>query len=391
MASGNMIVTLVAQTRKWSSGLQRAGRDTMTFGKIAMRGFQMGAAALITLTASLARAIPYLANMGAESRKADVQLKFMLENMNGISSATDATIKRMSAYATTVSKATGIDDEQIKAVQKKLLMFKAVRDSADKMGGSFDRATQAAIDLAAGGFGEMESNASKLGKMLEDPANKLDSLSRAGVTFTEQEKQKIRVLAESGRELEAQELILGKIEGRVKGLAEASATPFDKMNQQFQEMGDTIGEAMLPHLEEMNKRISKWLSSPEGKKDLEAIVEAFVNMAEAINSVVGMVIDLMHAWRDATGELKKYNDQNSVFAPGGGGRGGRRFYGSGGAGTPSAGTGNNGPGTGPFGGTSGRGMVAPIINFNSPIDSVSAGREVARVLADYNRSNGRRR
>jgi len=104
-----------------------------------------------------------------------------------------------------------------------------------------------------------------------------------------------------------------------------------------------------------------------------------------------MVIDLMHAWRDATGELKKYNDQNSVFAPGGGGRGGRRFYGSGGAGTPSAGTGNNGPGTGPFGGTSGRGMVAPIINFNSPIDSVSAGREVARVLADYNRSNGRRR
>jgi hypothetical protein len=352
-----------------------------------MRGFQMGAAALITLTASLARAIPYLANMGAESRKADIQLKFMLENMNGVSAATDATIKRMSAYADTVSKATGIDDEQIKAVQKKLLMFKAIRGSADQMGGSFDRATQAAIDLAAGGFGEMESNASKLGKMLEDPANKLDSLSRAGVTFTQTEKEKITVLAESGRQLEAQEMILGKIEDRVKGLAEASATPFEKMTQQFNQMGDAIGEAMLPYLEDMNKQISVWLASPQGKEDLAAIVEAFVNMAKAINSVVGFVIDLMHAWRDATNALKSYNNQNSVFSPGGGGRGGRRFYGSGGAGTPS---GPNGAPGGPGVVADRQGMTAPIINFNAPIDSVSAGREVARVLNEFNRSNGNR-
>jgi hypothetical protein len=44
---------------------------------------------------------------------------------------------------------------------------------------------------------------------------------------------------------------------------------------------------------------------------------------------------------------------------------------------------------------SGPGIVAdranaPIINFNAPIDSVSAGREVARVLADYSRANGAR-
>ena len=381
MASGNMIVTLVAQTRKWSSGLQKAGRDTMTFGSIAKRGFQLGAAALVSLVASLSRAIPYLANMGAESRKADIQLRFMLENMNGVSAATDKTVERMAAYATTVSKATGIDDEQIKAVQKKLLMFKSVRKSADVMSGSFDRATAAAIDLAAGGFGEMEANAIKLGKMLEDPANKLDSLSKAGVLFTQTEKDKITVLAESGRKLEAQELILAKIEARVKGLAEESATPFDKMMQQFADMGDTIGEAMLPHLEEMNRQISAWLSSPEGKKDLAAIVEAFVNMAKAINSVVGMVIDLMNAWRKATSELKAYNDENTVFGRGGGGRGGRRFYGSGGLdNTPS----------GPNRPADRQPSNAPVINFNAPIDSVSAGREVARVLADFNRSNGRR-
>jgi len=379
MASGNMIVTLVAQTRKWSSGLQRAGKDTMTFGKVASRGIQMGALALVGLVSSLSRAIPALANMGAESRKADIQLRFMLQNMNGISQATDNTVKRMAAYADKVSKATGIDDEQIKAVQRKMLMFKSVRKSADQMGGSFDRATKAAIDLASGGFGEMESNASKLGKMLESPATKLDSLSRAGVVFTDTEKKKIIALAESGKKLEAQDLILSKIEGRVKGLSEASATPFDKMVQQFRQMGDTIGEALLPYLEDMNTRISEWLSSPQGRKDLQDIVQAFVDMAKAINLVVGFVIDLKNAWDDATKKIKGYNDENSVFKNGGGGRGGRRFYGSGGT---------SGSNSGPT--TPADRYGATIINFNAPIDSVSAGREVARVLADYQRSNGGR-
>lgn len=382
MASGNMIVTLVAQTRRWSSGLQRAGRDSMTFGKIATRGFQMAVAAAVTIVTALARVIPALAAMGAESRKADIQLRFMLQNMNGISAATDKTVQRMAKYADTVSRATGIDDEQIKAIQKKLLMFASIRKSADRMGGSFDRATKAAMDLAAGGFGEMESNAIKLGRMLEDPATKLNTLSRAGVVFTDQERRKITVLAESGRKLEAQELILGKIEGRVKGLSEASATPFEKLIQQFNQIGDAIGEAMLPYLEQMNKEISAWLSSPQGKEDLKTIVDAFVNMAKAINTVVGAVIDLMNAWKAATGELAAYNKENTVFSPGGAGRGGRRFYGSGG---------NNNAPSGPTTPADRNPSSAPIINFNAPIDSVSAGREVARVLADYNRSNGGRR
>jgi len=31
-----------------------------------------------------------------------------------------------------------------------------------------------------------------------------------------------------------------------------------------------------------------------------------------------------------------------------------------------------------------------IVNFNTPVDSVSAGREVSRVLSDFQRANGRR-
>jgi len=372
MAVPNMIVTLAMNATKYSQGLKKAGSQTMTFGSFTTKAFNMAKTAMLALTLAAIRVLPAIANMGAESRKADIQLKFMLENMQGVSKATDAAVKRMSAYATQVSKATGIDDEQVKAVQKKLLMFKTLRTTVDDLGGTFDRTTMAAIDLAAGGFGDMEQNAIKLGRMLENPLKNLNAMNRAGVTFTETERAKIIALQESGDLMGAQELILAKVEERVKGLAEASATPFEKMTQQFMEMGDTIGEAMLPALEEMNLKITAWLASPQGQEDLANIVQAFVAMAEAINLVVGGVIGLMNAWKDATGQLDAYvKSQEGVT-----GSGGSRFY---------------VPGVTPVSTpTTSQASTAPVINFNAPIDSVSAGREVARVLADYNRSNGNR-
>jgi hypothetical protein len=378
MASGNMIVTLVANTRRWSSGLQRAGRDTTSFGRVVSRGLQIGAAALIGLVASLSRVVPALLSMGAESRKADIQLRFLLENMQGISKATDETTKRMAAYADRVNKATGVDDEQIKVVQQKLLVFKNVRKSADTTGAAFDRATSAAVDLASGGFGTLETNAKLLGRMLEDPTKNLDKLNRAGITFTETEKKKIAQLAESGRLYEAQDMILESIEGRVKGLAEESATPLEKLNAQFQQLGDEIGERMLPFLDEAVGKITAFLSTAEGKRTLERIIKSFEDMARNINFVVDALISLAEWWDKAATEAKKYNDETVQ----GSSKGGRRYsmYDDE---VPTT------PGLDPFGGTSrmGKGI---IVNFNAPVDSVSAGREVARVLADYNRSNGRR-
>jgi len=380
MAVGNMIVTLVAQTKKWSSGLQKAARDTTSFGSFAQRGFGLAAGALASLTYSLFRAIPMLAQMGAESRKADIQLKFMIENMDGAGKATDEAVKQMALYAKRVSIATGIDDEQIKAVQRKMLMFKSVRKTADEMGGSFDRATKAAIDLAAGGFGSMETNAIKLGKMLESPTANLNALNRAGVVFTDAEKRKIQLLDESGRKYEAQDFILGKIEGRVKGLAEASSTPFERMQQQFRQIGDKIGTAMLPNLEEMNKQIGRWLSSRQGKQDLKDIVQGFVDLSGAIKDSAIFAKDFFEWMSKSKTFIRNLLDTpidqlGNLFRP----DGWNTHQGGGGGGGVGGGNGRHPSPT-----------LTPIINFNAPIDSVSAGREVSRVLADYQRAAGRR-
>ena len=370
MAIPNMIVTLVANTTKYASGLRGAAKSTQSFGDFAAKAFKLTAASVVGIGVALANVIPTLANMGAESRRADIQLKFMLENMQGISTATNATVARLSKYATTVQKATGIDDEQIKSVQKKILVFKSLRATAGQLGGTFDRATKAAIDLAAAGFGDMEANAIKLGRVLDNPTKNLNALARAGITFTDVEKQKITALIKSGDLLSAQDIILKSIEKRVGGIAEKAATPFDKLNGQFQEMGDTIGTAMLPALDQLNTKLGAWLSSKKGKEDLQQIVDAFVAMATAINTVVGAILDLRDAWKDATQAAKNYNS---------------RFYSPNAPSSP-----RNLDKTGPTTPADRQGAARVTVNFNTPVDSVSAGREVARVLADYNRVAGAR-
>jgi hypothetical protein len=177
-------------------------------------------------------------------------------------------------------------------------------------------------------------------------------------------------------------LVLQSVEDRVKGIAEASATPFEKMNAQFQQIGDSIGEAMLPALEDMNTEVSAWLSTPQGRKDVQAIADAFISAAYGIKEMANFLRDV----RNLLEQIKPFTDlldQIGKFVI-------QNRFGfitelpnqlSGGGRVP----GSNGGGGGGRMGTKGI-----VVNFNAPVDSVSAGREVARVLADYSRANGLR-
>jgi phage-related minor tail protein len=171
-----------------------------------------------------------------EARIANDKLGAVLDTM-GFGEATD----RVSAYAESLEKTIAVDADVIKATQTKLATFNQLTKSVGKAGGAFDRATKAALDMAAAGFGTAEGNAVQLGKALQDPIKGLASLAKSGVTFTQVEKDKIAALVESGKLLEAQDLVLKAIEGQVAGTAEASASSFDKMKFAIAGVSDTFG------------------------------------------------------------------------------------------------------------------------------------------------------
>jgi hypothetical protein len=189
---------------------------------------------------------------GEAAATANARIAQINDSMGLFGDSTKIVNERLIAYANATARATGVDQNSIKATQAKLLTFKELAQTADQVGGAFDRATAAAIDMAAAGFGEAEMNAVQLGKALNDPIKGITALAKSGVTFTEQEKDKIKTLVESNRTLEAQNLILAAIETQVGGTAEATANDSDKMKVAFSQVSESIGLILLPMFQQLS-------------------------------------------------------------------------------------------------------------------------------------------
>ena len=241
-------------------------------------GLSLGA-----LTRSLGNAVQAAEKVVKSNRR----LEQVAESMNLFGNATKTTTDRLKKYADSLELTTGVEAETIKLVQAKILTFKEIGKTAGEVGSEFDRATMAALDLAATGFGSAESNAVQLGKALQDPIKGITALARAGVTFTTQEKQKIKTLVESNKLSEAQNLILSALEKQVGGVAAATASSSDKIRNAFGQIEDAVGLALLPALDDF----AAYLGSTEGQKDLEEFGKDLADIASAVFELAGAIVD----------------------------------------------------------------------------------------------------
>jgi hypothetical protein len=224
------------------------GRLTSPMEKIGAVSRSLAPAAVVGLTALTGMGVGAV-RAAEEAQVADNRLRNIVDSMGLFGNQADTVTQRLFDFADATELATAVDGDLLRSTQAKLLTFANLAKTADQVGGAMDRATLAAIDLAAAGFGEAEQNAVQLGKALQDPVKGITALARSGVTFTEQEKEKIATLVESGKVLEAQDMILSAIETQVGGTAEATATGSAKMAVAFNMMSDEIGKVLLPLVE----------------------------------------------------------------------------------------------------------------------------------------------
>jgi hypothetical protein len=148
-----------------------------------------------------------------------------------------------------------VDGDDILAVQAKLATFENVIKNTAGTAEIFERATKAAFDLQAAGFGEGTQNAVQLGKALQDPIKGMTALSRSGVTFTAVEQEKIKAMVQSGKMLDAQRFLLAAVEKQVGGVAKATANDSDRMVIAFGAIKEALGTALLPTL----KKLTDWM------------------------------------------------------------------------------------------------------------------------------------
>jgi hypothetical protein len=260
-------------------------RLTTPIEKVAAVSRSLAPAAVIGLTALTGMAVSAV-RAAEEAQVANDRLDAVAKSMNLFGSQTDKVTDRLKEFAEANERSLAVDADIIKATQTKLFTFKNLAQTADEVGGAMDRATLAALDLAAAGFGEAEQNAVQLGKALQDPIKGITALARSGVTFTEQEKEKIKTLVETGKVLEAQNLILSAIETQVGGTAAATATGSAKMSLAFLAMQDALGEALMPVFEALVPLVTDffgWVGDNIGV--MTALAAVFGLLAVAILAV----------------------------------------------------------------------------------------------------------
>ena len=174
---------------------------------------------------------------------------------------------------------TDIEEMAVKIGQGTLASVQGARDAAGVLltfksisGQTFKDVLALSQDLAAVGFGSIKTAALQLGKALEEPEIGLSALRRVGVSFTEQQKEQIKVMSLTGKQSEAQAMIIKALKEQVGGAGEGAA---GGLAGAF----DTLGENMTLFFER----------NVVGKLTVTGLTVAVQGLADAIGFFVGEI------------------------------------------------------------------------------------------------------
>ena len=268
-ALGGDVETLGDKSEKASRDMERI---SSVIGKI---GAALAGGALYSAVISATR----------EQERVTAQLEQRLRSTQG---AVGLTRDELLSMASAMQQVTTYGDEAVIPAQALLLTF-------TKIGGDvFPRALEAVLDMSVAMEQDLKSAAIQVGKALNDPVQGITALSRAGIQFTEDQKELIKELVETGRQADAQRLILSELETQMGGSARAARDTFGGSIQALQNaFGDLLeGDPSSPGLVAARTEIeslTEVLSDPQTK--------------EAFNTLIALVARLTSAAAGATTEF----------------------------------------------------------------------------------------
>jgi hypothetical protein len=286
-----MAINIPIITEFSGKGIDKAKKEFAqleTVGQKAQFAIRKAAIPAALAVGALAAAGKSALAAGEEVNSANARISQINKTMGLFGDSTDAVDKRLIKLAESQALLTGVSNIQIKEQQAQLLTFKNLAKTARTTGGAFDRASKAVLDMQAANVGGGNA-AIALGKALEDPIKGITALAKSGVTFTEQEKDKIRTLVESNKMLDAQDMILKAIEQQVGGTAEATADDSKKIGEAFAQVSQAIGMTLLPILEAVTPillGIANWAKENPG---------TFTKVAAAIGGIALAILAINFA------------------------------------------------------------------------------------------------
>jgi hypothetical protein len=277
---GALRVVLGMNAGEFTKGTQQAGKSMDRLADRAKRlGAAIGAAFAVGQITSFAKnAVRAFGIQEDAVRAVEATLK-------STGATAGFTSRQLQDMASAMQEATTFGDEEIlKKVTNNLLTFGNV------VGPVFQRAQDAALDLSTVLGQDLQSSTIQLGKALNDPIKGITALSRVGIAFSQQQKDQIKTLVESGNVMEAQGVILQEIEHFYGQAAEAAAnTTAGQMTQAANAFGDAmeaIGASIAPVVVPAAKAIK---SLAEGFQALSPETRTFTVVAVGTVVALGAV------------------------------------------------------------------------------------------------------
>jgi phage-related protein len=219
----------------------------------------------------------------AEAEANLTQLETVIKSTGGAAGVTAESVTNMAA---SLQKVTKFSDDAIIAGDNMLLTFTNIGKDV------FPQATETMLDMAQSLGMDATSAAIQLGKALNDPTDGVSKLTRVGVTFTDEQKNLIKSLQETGDVAGAQKVMLQELQREFGGSAKAAGTTFagklEILKNAFGEVKESIGGALMPVL----TNLMTWFS---GKMPAiqDFATNAFNKISDVISPIANALVPLL--------------------------------------------------------------------------------------------------
>jgi hypothetical protein len=232
------------------------------------------------------------------------------QTITSMGNAANVSAAEVEALSGRLESLTATEAESIQEGANLLLTFGNISNQMGEGNDIFNRTTEIMVDMARVLKTGPTSEAIRLGKALNDPTVGMTALTKAGVSFTEQQKEQVRALQASGDMLGAQKLILDELQRQFGGSGAAYAKTFtgqlELMGHELGTIGEEATMAVMPALTMMIEELRELIPviGPQLKEAIESVdwrglvttvvdfTTFLIENAEAIAIVVGAMFAL---------------------------------------------------------------------------------------------------
>jgi len=198
-----------------------------------------------------------------------------------------------------LEKLTGIEKETTQEAANLLLTFTNIKEDV------FPDTLAIIQDISTAMGSDMNQEAIRLGKALNDPIRGMSALSEVGVTFNETQRKTIERAQKAGNTLKAQRIILRELKKEFGGSAEAADKTFGgslrRLRNNVADLQVNLAAPLVQPLARLTRRLTEFAASEEVQQGIRDLGEGIAGLfsdenlesgVAAIKSGFGFIRDL---------------------------------------------------------------------------------------------------